>query len=270
MALVLVLTPACLWSQIVAPAGEDEDTARQRKVNEYLQQLAESERDKRVERMRTVVEDIDRVCRLSEEQKTRLDLASKGAIDRGLDGWRKRLDRWVRDRAKGAKGNVEQFLTGVGAVHFGGEGREWEPERQEVWREAVKEVLTKEQREAYKRDVMDRYAFKHQAMAQVIAADMDRRLRFSGEQRSQVLTLLVQAAREFWERLESWSGDEEGLPYYQMGALAGAVKPEELAKILTETQLKGWEEYLKRFSGVWDSIRSRDKASPPEFYFFQD
>lgn len=265
----LALAPALVLAQAL-DQGDNEEEDRQRKINEYLQQLAENERDKRVERMRTVVEDIHRVCRLTEEQKRGLDLAAKGAIDRGLDGWRRRMDRWVRDRAKGAKGNVEQFLAGVAAVRFGGESREWEPERQEVWREAVKECLTPPQREAYKRDVVERYAFKHQAMAQVIAADMDRRLRFSGEQRSQILSLLVQAAEEYWERLESWSGDEEGLPYYQMGALAGAVKPEELAKILTESQLKGWEDYLKRFHGVWDSIRSRERASPPEFLFFEN
>lgn len=269
--LVAALAPAWLWSQTPQGApGEDEEAARQRKINEYLQQLAESEREKRVERMHTVVEDIDRVCQLTPDQKQRMDLAAKGAIDRGLDGWRKRMDHWVRDRAKGARGNMEQFLAGVGAVRFGGEWREWEPERQEVWKQAVKESLTAIQREAYKRDVMERYAFKHQAMAQVIAADMDRRLRFSGEQRSQVLSLLVSAAQEYWERLESWSGDEEGLPYYQMGALAGAVKPAELAKILTESQLKGWEEYLKRFNGVWDSIRTREPSNPPEFDFFED
>lgn len=265
-----LLAPGWLWPQAPQGEAEDDDTARQRKVNEYLQQLAESERDKRVERMRTVIEDIDRVCQLQGEQRQRLQLAAKGAIDRGLDGWRNRMDRWVRDRAKGAKGNLEQFLAGVGTVRFGGEWREWEPERQEVWRQAVKGTLTTEQREAYKKDVMERYTFKHRAMAQVIAADMDRRLRFSGEQRSRVLELLTGAAEEYWERLESWSGDEEGLPYYQMGALAGAVKPEDLGKVLTESQIRGWGEYLKRFNGVWDSIRSREPASPPEFSFFGD
>lgn len=269
--LAALLAPAWLWSQVAEKAPvEDEEAGRQRKINEYLQQLAESEREKRVERMHTVVEDIDRVCRLTPDQKGRMDLAAKGAIDRGLDGWRKRMDRWVRDRAKGAKGNVEQFLAGVGAVRFGGEWREWEPERQDVWKQAVKESLTPDQRAAYKRDVLERYAFKHQAMAQVIAADMDRRLRFSGEQRSQVLSLLVSAAQQYWERLESWSGDEEGLPYYQMGALAGAVQPAELTKVLTESQLKGWEEYLKRFNGVWESIRTREPSNPPEFEFFED
>lgn len=271
IALPGILTPALLWSQAPREGAVDEEAERQRKINEYLQQLAQNERDKRKERMDTVIEDIDRVCQLTKEQKDRLYLAAKGAVDHGLDGWRMRMDGWVRDRAKGAKGNVEQFLAGVGTVRFGGEWRKWEPERQEVWRQAVKEALSVGQRDAYKRDVLERYAFKHQAMAQVIAADMDRRLRFSGDQRSRVLGMLVKAAEEYWERLESWSGgDEEGLPYYQMGALAGAVEPEELGKVLTASQLKGWEEYLKRFNGVWDSIRSREPASPPEFFFFED
>jgi len=264
------LLPFGLLAQAPDDGDGDEEQERQRKVNEYLQQLAESEREKRVERMATVIEDIDRVCQLTPDQRKRLKLAAKGAIDRGLDGWRKRMDRWVRDRARGAKGNVEQFLAGVGTVRFGGESRQWEPERQDVWKQAVKETLTEEQREAYKQDVLERYAFKHQAMAQVITADMDRRLRFSGEQRSQVLALLTDAAEEYWERLESWSGDEENLPYYQMGALAGAVKPEQISKILTESQQKGWQAYFKRFNGVWDSIRNREDPRPPEFFFFEE
>ncbi|MEM0968592.1 MAG: hypothetical protein AAF191_08050 [Verrucomicrobiota bacterium] len=248
--------------------GVSEELERQEKVNEYLQQLAESEREKRVERMATVIEDIDRVCQLSDEQKDRLSLAAKGAIDRGLDGWRKRMDRWVRDRARGAKGNIEQFLAGVGTVRFGGESRQWEPERQPIWMESVRESLTVEQRRSYRDDILERYRFKHEAMAHVITADMDRRLRFSQEQRDRVLELLVRSAREYWERLESWSGDEENLPYYQMGALVGAIKVEELSDILTEAQLKGWESYFKRFSGVWDSVKNREDTQPSEFLFF--
>tara|TARA_R110002096_G_scaffold316010_16_gene510434 strand:- start:5166 stop:6059 length:894 start_codon:yes stop_codon:yes gene_type:complete len=235
---------------------EGDELSPEDKINQYLQRLAETQKEERLKRMSAVIGDIDRVCQLSDEQKKVLNLAAKGATDKGLDGWRTRMDAWVRDRARHSDQDIDEFLSGVGNVRFG-ESRQWAPERQAIWTNSLKETLTNPQREAYWNDLKARLAFKHESMARVIVADLDRHLKFSAEQRSMVLTKMIASSEKYWERLEEWSGDEDNLPLYQMGALVGAISNDELKTILNENQLDGWQRYFARHSGVWDTIRGR-------------
>ena len=245
--------------------GEAEKKTTEEKINQYLQKLADDEKEKRLKDMQSVISDIDRVCRLDQQQRKTLDLAAKGAIDRGVDGWRTRMDAWVRDRARHSNQDVDEFLAGVGNVRFG-ESRQWAPERQKVWMESVKSTLTESQREAYWNDIKARLAFKHQSMARVIVADLDRHLKFSAKQRREVLEKITVAAEKYWERLEEWSGDDDNLPLYQMGALMGAVPTKERDEILSQPQRDAWDRYFARHSGVWDTIRSRPEPQPEYFF----
>ena len=234
-----------------APTGNPEE-----RVSEYLQNLAQEERKNWSEKMRALVSDIDRVCQLSDPQRERLSLAAKGAVDSGLNRWRANMETWVRDKARNVQGDIEQFLAGVGSVRFGETAKAWEPEHQEVWESTLSTVLNDAQRKAYQDDIQQRFAFKHESVARALVADLDRTLRLSEKQRGELLTLLTPVAATYWERLEAWAGDEENLPYHQLGALLGAVPVEERDKVLNEAQRKGWDQFFERFDGAWQSIRS--------------
>lgn len=248
-----------------APEEKDEELTEEDKINIYLQRLAETQKEERLKRMSAVIADIDRVCQLNESQVKTLELAAKGATDKGVDGWRTRMDAWVRDRARHSDQDIDEFLGGVGNVRFG-ESRQWAPERQAIWTNSLKETLTKPQREAYWNDLKARLAFKHESMARVIVADLDRHLKFSAEQRDIVLTKMIASSEKYWERLEEWSGDEDNLPLYQMGALVGAISNDELKSFLNENQLEGWQRYFARHSGVWDTIRGRPEPQLDHFF----
>ncbi len=265
LALIWLCSTAICQESVPDPAAADEAETTEEKINQYLQQLADEEKESRFKEMNAVIADIDRVCQLTAPQKKTLELAAKGAIDKGIDGWRTRMDAWVRDRARHSNQDLDEFLAGVGNVRFG-ESRQWAPERQDVWAASVKETLTTSQREAYWNDLNARLAFKHQSMARVIVADLDRHLKFSAEQRRDILTEMIIASEKYWERLEEWSGDEDNLPLYQMGALIGAVPEEKLNLILSDSQSEGWKVYFARHSGVWDTIRGRPEPQLDHFF----
>jgi len=241
--------------------GESADP--EERVGVYLQNLAEEEREKWMQKMTALLDDIDRVCLLSDPQKDRLGLAAKGAVDVGLNRWRANLETWVRDKARNVQGDIEQFLAGVGSVRFGDSAKAWEPENQEVWRTTLASVLDEAQRKAYEEDVRQRFAFKHEAMARALVADLDRFLRLSDEQRGSLLVLATQATAAYWERLESWAGDEENLPYHQLGALLGAVPEAARDQVLSEAQRQAWDAYFQRFDGAWQSIKDLPKGDVP-------
>jgi hypothetical protein len=272
------MKPKCIWPGVLGAAAlffaagvkaqvrveigqqKDEGAAAtanaDERVSEYLQNLAETERTEWMDRMKSLVGDIDRVCALSDPQRERLTLAAKGAVDSGLNRWRANMETWVRDKARNVQGDIEQFLAGVGSVRFGDTARTWEPEQQEVWATTLSAVLNESQRKAYDDDMRQRLAFKHESMARALVADLDRTLRLSEKQRGELLPLLTVAAAAHWDRLESWAGDEENLPYHQLGALLGAVPAADRDRVLNEAQRKGWDRFFERFDGAWQSIRN--------------
>ena len=133
--------------------------------------------------MTTVIDDIDRVCKLSDDQKKKLDLAAKGAIDKYLANWRTQMDNWVRERVNGVNEDIGEFLAGMGSVRFGN-AKQFVPQRQEIWTNSLKNVLTKEQVTSYQRDLERAIRFQASSHAHVIVADLDRRVKFSPEQRA--------------------------------------------------------------------------------------
>ncbi len=242
--------------EIVQDEGAGATANTDERVNEYLQNLAESERTEWTEKMTSLVTDIDRVCALSDAQRERLHLAAKGAVDSGLNRWRANMENWVRDKARNVQGDIEQFLAGVGSVRFGDTARTWEPEHQEIWAMTLSSVLNETQRKAYDDDMRERLAFKYESMARALVADLDRTLRLSEKQRGELLAVLTVAASTHWDRLEAWAGDEENLPYHQLGALLGAVPPADRDRVLNEAQRKSWDQFFERFDGAWQSIRN--------------
>jgi len=247
----------------MAEEPDQEEGEKEALVRKHMQRMAEAERSQYQEQMGRLIADIDRVCDLNESQEDRLTLGSKGAVDVYLTHWREQMEGWVRKRTTTVNEDVDQFLANMGGVRFG-ESKEWMPQRQEVWVAAVREVLTESQLQAYREDLAARRSFKHQAMAQVAVADLDGRIKLSPQQREVILPLVEASAEEYWDRLQSWSGGDENLPFHYLGVILGGIPKEELEQHLTEEQLKGFNMYFANFSGVWKRIQEMEE--PASFY----
>lgn len=261
-----VVAGCCVLPQAAFSQADREDN-KEEIVRKHLQRLADSEKAQNQERMERLIEDVNRVTPLSAEQEERLLLASKGAVDAYLTSWRQQMERWVRDRVNTVEEEIDEFLANMGSVRFGN-AKDWAPELQPIWVDAVRETLTDSQRRTYCEDLELRAVFKHKAMAQVAVADLDARIRLSPKQRTALLPLVEEASASYWERLQSWSGTDDNIPFHYLGAILGGIPEETLQKHLTEPQLKAFQQYFSNFSGVWNRIQQMDE--PVSFHSLLD
>ncbi|MEM7013795.1 MAG: hypothetical protein AAF585_20215 [Verrucomicrobiota bacterium] len=257
-------TDVCHWiaalclSVVMLPQlllAEDEQETRDEKIAEHIQRISETERDQKLVTMGEAVSDIDRVCSLTDEQREKFDLAAKGAVEAYLDKWRGKMDGWVRGRARNENGDIDQFLLGMGTVRFG-EAKDWAPQKQSIWVQSVVRILNDEQRRLYAEDLEERAKFRSQAMAQAVLADADRVVKFTTDQRKELLPLVQDATSEYWDRLENWAGAEQSLPFYQMGAVLGGVDAKFVEELLSEAQHKQWKSYVAKHDAGWNMIKN--------------
>ncbi len=234
-------------------------------VRRQMQHLAEREREHQQQAMVLLIKDLDRVGRLTEEQQNRLRIAAKGAVDLYLLHWRERLEAWVQARLTTEDPDLDELLSSMAAVRFG-DARDWAPKHQPLWIETVNHTLKADQRQAYRSDLESRSRFKHQAMAQIVVADLDARIKLSPAQRSVLLPWVEAAAFEYWERLESWSGMEDNLPFHYLGAILGGIPETVLQDQLTQEQQEGFRDHFANVSAVWARIQDMDPLEKFETY----
>lgn len=255
----LQLTAYCslLWfpQLLVAEDEPIEPETRDEIIAAHVQRISETERDEKLITMKEVISDLDRVCSLTDEQREKFDLASKGAVEAYLEKWREKMDGWVRGRARNQNGDIDQFLLGMGTVRFG-EAKEWAPHKQSIWVQSVVRILNEDQKKLYAEDRSERAKFRSQAMAQAVLADADRVVKFTTGQRKELLPLVQAATSEYWDRLENWAGAEQSLPFYQMGALLGGVDADVVEGLLSEDQHKQWKSYVAKHDAGWNMIKN--------------
>jgi hypothetical protein len=96
--------------------------AQQVPLNPFQQQIAQQ--GKHQERqykqfMGITIDNIDRLCKLTEAQKKKLDIASKGAVERTMGKWKKQMAQMQGRQWNGQFGNIRNALVAdvaVGAI----------------------------------------------------------------------------------------------------------------------------------------------------------
>ncbi|NNE93713.1 MAG: hypothetical protein HKN23_18845 [Verrucomicrobiales bacterium] len=232
----------------------------QLKISKHLKKMADVELQKRSAFMNIVIDDVVRLCELSEEQRGQLELAAKGATDRSMDSWRQSADRYIQGRMKGAtKENADQMLQSIGNVSFGGNEAEKESEKNSLWKESLGEVLSGEQIARYEKVIREREAYSAKAFGMVVMATLDEHLRLTPEQHTKLAPLAEESTSEYLDDIRQYWGD-----YFEKSmlmSLLGGAEEKQVKEILSEKQFERWQNSTSNFNHFWEQRRREKKAA---------
>lgn len=239
------------------PEGSPEPLSAQ--ISQHILKLAEAERDKRMDFMKVVIDDIVRLCKLDSAQRDMLELAAKGASERSMKEWHEQAERYFRTRLESTEGDAaKEMLEGMGSVNFGGNRSEEEGESLDLWKDTLKDVLTEEQVKRYESVLEQRYQDRVDAFAKMSVSTIDDHLRLTPDQKTRMTDLVHSAAVDYLVDVQRYWGD-----YFERGmlmSLANAADEETLKAILTNEQFDRLREATSNFDHFWDQKRRLKKA----------
>jgi hypothetical protein len=220
----------------------------------YFVKIYHNQRDRLVSSMQEHVDELVRVTAVSGEPLKLLQVAARGAVERSLDpNWKTNVDRSARGSVEGVGAQfVKQRLDAMGENRYNTEP----PEQNPLWVETLKNVLTEEQRKAYDAVLAERSAYRDRAIVQIVLAQLDSTLRFSGEQAEKLEPLLAKVVKDYWlDYQRSFSGSNYAIyPYYLPVMLSGVPEVDRKA-VLTPEQLKQFEgDGNNRYNGWWKNM----------------
>jgi len=243
----------------VVPAAAKPLEPLSAQISQHIQKLAEAERDKRLDFMKVVIDDIVRLCQLDEAQQEELELAAKGASERSMKEWHEQAERYFRTRLESTEGDAaKEMLEGMGSVNFGGNRSEEEGESLDLWKDSLKTVLTADQVAQYEAVLAQRRLDRIDAFARMSLSTIDGHLRLTPEQKSKMAELVHASAASYLEDVQTYWGD-----YFERGmlmSLANAAEEDQLRAILTEPQFDRLREATSNFDHFWDQKRRLKRA----------
>lgn len=220
--------------------------------------------DKRREMAATMearVDDVRRVVSLAPDRSKYLQVAAKGAVEHALDSWRSQFDSWVRNSVQGVKGDtLRKRLEGLDNdnVWFGDEGA---PGDHMVWKDALAESLTPEQKKTWDAEVAARETYRQRAYAWGILAELNRRYHLGNDQFGKLEPLVEAAVAEYFDDFTNMfgRGSSTVMPRYLI-TLFAAVPEDKVQAILNATQWNQWKENdAKQVSGWWESMKNNHR-----------
>ncbi len=244
-------------------AEEDESNEPDRplpaQASAQIKKLALVERKKRMDFMAVVIDDVTRLCKLSDEQRERLELAAKGASERSMKKWHDQAARYFATRLKGATSdNAKDILANMGNVNFGGRNSEKESESEDIWKDTLKEVLSPEQVKRYQELVERRRQSRVDAYSQISLASIDNYLRLTPDQREKIGEIVQSSTEQYLEEVQRYWGN-----YFENGMLMSLINASDegdLKKILTKRQYDRHKAATANFDHFWDQKRKVREA----------
>lgn len=228
-------------------------------ISQHILKLAEGERDKRLNFMSVVIDDVARLCNLDTSQREQLQLAAKGAAERSMKDWHTQAERYFRTRLDGAdRDAAKEMLEGMGSVNFGGNRSEEEGETLDLWKDTLKTVLSDEQISRYEAVLEQRQLDRIEAFTLMSVTTLDSHLRLTPKQKSQLRELVHEATTAYLDDVQRYWGD-----YFERGmlmSLANAAEEEQLRAILTDEQFERLREATANFDHFWDQKRRLKRA----------
>ena len=202
--------------------------------------------------MDVITGDLKRVIQLSPDKLRRLEIAAKGAVNETLNGWRAAQENQVRQLSTGATAeSLPQRLAGVGEMQMGNES----PQTKTVWTSSLAKVLSPEESTRWKKLETERADYRHQAIAALLLAELERKLSLSGDQMEKLEPYLKQAFQDYLPDMSSYMDRGGGLDVRMLTLMVNAVSEPVQASILTADQMSQWRTLTADFSGWWQSIQ---------------
>lgn len=247
-----------------APTGEKaeptgEMTPLGAQISQHILKLAEGERETRMRFMGVVIDDIVRLCELDKAQRTRLELAAKGAAERSMKEWHEQAERYFRTRLENTDADAaKDMLEGMGSVNFGGNRSEEQGETLDLWKDSLKDVLTTEQVARYEAVLKQRQLDRIDAFASMSLSAINDHLRLTPDQKTKMSEIVRTSASDYLEDVQRYWGD-----YFErrmLMSLANAAEEDDLKAVLTEQQFDRLREATSDFDHFWDQKRRLKRA----------
>jgi hypothetical protein len=204
------------------------------------------------------VEEIDRVCRLTEEQKKKLQLIGRGDIKRLFDAFEKAKHRFKLlnndvQRLQEIMKDVSPLQTMIQAGLFEGKS---------LFSRSLHHTLTAEQIVQYESVAQERRAFRHRAQIELAVDFLEQSVPLRDAQRRQVIDLLIKETKA--PRMATDYGMY--LVIYRLGRM-----PEEKVKpLFTNVQWPVVKQFLNQYRGMVGNLREDgvmidedEPAAPP-------
>ncbi len=224
----------------------------ERAINEALVKSSADRVAKTQRQMDLIVGDVQRVTSLPEERTRLLKIASKGAVDRALEPWRKSQESRVREQAVGATADtVKDRLQAVGEVHVGGTAAQ----DTTMWMEPLRRILTPEEFEAWNKAQADRTAYRAGALSDLLVSEMERKLMLTTTQTKELEPLLKQAFIDYLPDMSNYIDRNSGMDFRLLALVFNGVPEEHRNRILTAQQQTLLMETTADFGGWWQSIQ---------------
>ncbi|MDB6116732.1 MAG: hypothetical protein JWO08_513, partial [Verrucomicrobiaceae bacterium] len=174
------------------------------------------------------------------------------AVDRHMDGWRTGQENQIRQQALGTTAQqVRQRLEGLGSATVGGNGP---PEENPLWRDTLTNVLTPEERSKWTAAEAGRDAYRQEAIAKLLVAEMDRQLDLTLSQCEKVEPLAVKAVRDYLPDMGMYLDRGNGIDFRLLLTAFTAVPDTERQTLLTQPQINKWLQATSDFRSLWQNI----------------
>lgn len=228
-------------------------------ISRHVRKQADEERSKRMDFMGFVIDDIVRLCNLDESQKERLVLAAKGASKRSMERWHEQAERYFRQRVTGSdEETVSELLQNMGSVNFGGRNSDREGETEAVWKDSLKDVLSKEQLVTYNKVLADRAQARIDAFSEMAIASLDNYLRLTPDQKGRMAPIIKSSANEYLDDIHRYWG--EYVEKNMLMSLANAADEKTLRDILSSKQYDRLQSATSNLEHFWEQRRRLKRA----------
>jgi hypothetical protein len=261
--LLYITIPAMLaahtaFSQQAVPAAEPAAPAAglsvEEQISQHVRTQSEEEHAKRMEFMSFVIDDIARLCKLTDAQKERLTLAAKGASKRSMERWHEQAERYFRQRVTNTdEDTVSEVLQNMGNFSLGGRDSDREGETESIWKDSLKDVLTPEQITAYESVLVDRQKASVAAFSEMSISTLDNHLRLTPDQKAKLTPIIRNSTAEHLEDIQRHWG--EYIEKNMLMSVANSADEETLKQILSEQQWQRLQAATSNLDHFWEQRR---------------
>ena len=260
-AFFVIAATQCATAQEESQEEFDEEASMKQMIDEQVKNLKKSFSS----RFAVRIEDLGRVCDLSEEQVGKLKTASKGALLKATSKQKSRIEKMMKGMMGGGMmggamiggdgpggEQVIEIIGGDFGMEMGGKGVD--PEKEKIWMNALGKVLSEEQHEKYNSTLAARDKFLQTAKVDEFIARAELSLLLSVDQRTK-LTKYID--KEYGEKFVE-ATKHGGLMIKAMQMMGGGmmvVAPGNRAEdtsskspvkeILSEQQFKIWQREMR-------------------------
>jgi hypothetical protein len=215
--------------------------------------------------LKAAIDEIDRVCTLTEEQKSKLLLAGRGDVSRHVN--RLEESSGIAQRALGG-GDVENHRALVAEALMAAEVAQRElvtlrsnPQsgffhQNSLFHKALRNTLTDEQRRRYDAADADRKSARHRTNVEAALRVLERGNALTPEQRRNVLALLIQETKP----AQQTTSQEQQLILIQLARVA----EQKLKPLLEAEQWQRMSALLNRYQAMEPQLRQAGILPPAD------